>query len=316
MLPLKKLIIFSLAIFLSACDNSPKAEKTIVLAPDGLFSATLSEHYALLGTAKGNAELWQLNPKKLIHNWQHTEDKNGIIALAISETEEYAITAERNSIAWWRISDGTLLNVWSLPGITNVSLSAEGNFALIGLQDKAIYFALEYGKTLYAFAHQDVISAIALSISGNYALTGSNDGEAKLWDLTTGELQYAWQYQTKVSVVALSENDKFALTNASLGSTQIRKIRNGKLLKQIGPNLMTLSSARFSKNGGYLLTGRTSQRIDLWQVKAGKAIKYWRPKVDNEWRPSAASILALSFSNKDKKFYSISSRGILQRWKK
>jgi len=316
MQPLKNLIIFSLIIVLLACDNSPKAEKTIVLAPDGLFSATLSEHYALLGTSKGNAQLWQLNPKKLIHNWQHTEDKNGIIALAISETEEYAITAERDSIAWWRISDGALLNVWSLPGITNVSLSAEGNFALIGLQDKAIYFALEYGKTLYAFAHQDVISAIALSVSGNFALTGSNDGEAKLWDLTTGELKYVWQHRTKLSVVALSENDKFALTNAALGSTQIWKISNGKLFKQIGPNLMTLSSARYSKNGGYLLTGQISQKIDLWRVKTGKVIKHWRPKVDDAWRPSAASILALAFSNKDKKFYSISSRGILQRWKK
>ena len=315
MFPLKNLIVISFCLLLAACDNTPKAEKTSILAPDGLFSAVLSEHYALLGTAKGNAELWQLNPKKLVHNWQHTDEKNGIIALAISEREEYAITAERDSIAWWRISDGTLLNVWSLPGITSVSLSTEGNFALIGLQDKAIYFALEYGKTLYAFPHQDIISATALSVKGNYALTGSNDGEAKLWDLTTGKIKHAWKNQTKLSVVALSRDDKYALTNAALGLTQVWNTETGKLFKKIGPNLMTLSSVRFSNNGKYLITGKTSQKIDLWRVKTGQVMKYWRPETDDTW-PSVATILALSFTSNDKKIYSISSKGILQRWRK
>lgn len=312
---LKNLIVIVICLYLSACDNSPKAEKTSILAPEGLFSAALSEHYALLGTAKGNAELWQLNPKKLVHNWQHTDDKNGVIALAISETEEYAITAERDSIAWWRISDGTLLNVWSLPGITSVSLSAEGNFALIGLQDKALYFALEYGKTLYAFPHQDIISATALSVKGEYALTGSNDGEAKLWDLTTGKVKHIWKNPTKLSLVVLSEDDKYALTNAALGLTQIWNTDDGKLFKKIGPRLMTLSSARYSNNGKHLITGKISQRIDLWRVKTGKVVKYWRPKTDGTW-PSAATILALSFATNEKKIYSISSKGILQRWRK
>ena len=316
MLPLKNLTIIILAFFLYACDNPPNAEKTTTLAPDGLFSATLSEHYALLGTTKGNAELWQLNPKKLIHNWQHTDDKNGVIAVAISDAEEYALTAERDSIAWWRISDGTLLNIWSLPGITSVKLSPKGNFALIGLRDKAIYFALEYGKTLYAFAHQDTLSAIALSESGTFALTGSGDGEAKLWELATGNLKYTWQHQNKLSVVAISGDDQFALTNAELGSTQIWKTSNGKILKKIGPNLMTLSAAKYSKRGKYLLTGKTSQSIDLWRVKTGKVIKYWSTKPTDSWGVSAATILSLSFTGGEKKFYSINSKGILQRWRK
>jgi len=307
-------LIFYLALL--GCDNSIKAQKTIALAPEGLFSAALSENYALLGTAKGNAELWQLKPQKLIHEWQHTDDKNGIIALAISAGEDYAVTAERDSIAWWRMSDGTLLTVWSLPGISSVSLSPKGDFALIGLPDKAVYFALQYGKTLYAFTHQKAISVSTISDSGKYALTGSNDGEAKLWDLTTGELKHAWQHQTKISAATISNDDKFALTNASLGAAKLWKIDDGQLFKQFGPDLMTLSSAIFSHNGKYLLTGRTSQSINLWQVKTAKTIKSWRPDTGDSSRASAASILALSFTDNDKKFYSISSKGILQRWRK
>ncbi len=312
----KVLIALGYLFLLSACDNTPKPEKTVNLAPEGLFSAALSKQYALISTSKSNAELWQLKPKKLLHTWQHTDENNGIIALDISDNEQYAITAERNSIAWWRISDGKLLTIWSLPGITHVSLSATGDFALIGLHDeKAIYFALQYGKTLYAFPHQDIITTTALSANGKYALTGSNDGEAKLWELSAGKLTHSWKNPTKLSVAALSADGKYALTNAALGLTQIWNTQKGKLSKQIGPKLMTLTSAKFSKNSKYLITARTAQRIDLWRVKTGKNIKHWRLVTGEEW-PSAATILALSFTSNEKKFYSITSKGILQRWRK
>ncbi len=313
---LKFLITIALTCFLSACDQTPKPEKTFSLAND-LFSAKLSENYALLGTMEGFAELWDIKGKpSLIHKWKHTDENNGVIANDISPSEEFAITAEKNSIAWWRISDGTLLSVWSLADIKTVNISPDGQFALIGLPDKAIYLALQYGKTLYAFAHDDKVSTVDISDSGKYALTGSDDQTAKLWDLSTGELKYTWQHHNKLSIVALSKNDKYALTNAALSQTRLWKISNGKIHKEIGPRLITLSAAEFSKNNKHLLTGHTTQRIDLWKLNSGKLIKFWRPKKEANWRPTAATILSLNFTANDKKFYSIASNGFLQKWKK
>lgn len=312
-------IIFLLLLVISlltACDLSPKAEKTIRINSEGLFSAALSEHYALLGTVQGNAELWQLKPKSLLHTWQHTDDKNGIKAVAISADEEYAITAEKQSFAWWRIKDGQLLHIWSLEEIHSVSLSADGQFALLGLQDKAVYFALQYGKTIFAFAHDHAVTSTALAASGNYAMTGSKDHLAKLWELKEGKLQHEWEHPSSISAVAIADNDKYALSSASLGQTRVWKINNGKLYKQIGPNLMTLSAVEFSSDSKYLLAGRTSQRIDLWKINTAKQIRFWRPEKDDAWVPSAATILALSFSSNEKKFFSISSNGYLQRWRK
>lgn len=312
----KLFLIISLFFLLSACERDSKAERTIPLSEDGLFSAAVSEQYALIGKASGPAELWQLAPKHLLHTWQHTDENDGIIKVAISGNEHYAMTAERNSIAWWRISDGTLLNVWSLPNIHSLSLSYNGQFALIGLDDKAIYFTLKDGKTLYAFEHENTVLATALSKGGRYALTGSVDNTAKLWNLSNGKLKHTWQHSNQLATVALSEDDQYALTNAALSQTQIWKTRNGKLAKELGPKLLTLSAAQFSANGKYVTTGRTSQRIDLWDVKTGHLLKYWRPKKDEKWRPSAATILALAFNHNDKKITSIAANGYLQRWKK
>jgi len=309
------LIIISIA-FLAACDRTPKPEKTISLALNGVFSATLSEKFALLGTIDGAGELWDIKGKpSLIHKWRHTDENNGIIATDISPSEEYAITAEKDSIAWWRISDGTLLSVWGLPHINTVSISADGQFALVGLDDKAIYLALQYGKTLYAFEHNDRVIATDLSDSGQYALTGSLDETAKLWDLSNGEIKHTWQHNNRLSTVALSHDDKYVLTNASLSQTRLWKTSNGKLHKEIGPKLITLSSAEFSNNNKFLLIGHTTQRIELWKVNTGKMLKFWRPKKEANWRPTAATILSLKFTANDKKFYSIATNGFMQKWR-
>ncbi len=316
MVKLKFLSPILLCAALLACDNTPKAEKTVHLAPDGVFSAALSEHYALLGTVEGYAELWQLTPKTLLHTWQHTDASNGIIEVAIAGNEQFAITAERNSIAWWRITDGQLLGVWSLPEISAASLSNDGQFALIGLKDKAIYFALGYGTTLYAFPHLQPVTSTAIALDGRYALTGSEDATARLWRLDNGELAHTWRQQNKLATVALSADGKYALTNAALSRTQIWRTATGRLATEIGPKLMTVSAAVFSPDGKYLVTGRTSQRIDLWNTATGKMISYWRPVKDARWRPSAATILALAFTRDGKKIYSLAANGYLQRWRK
>ena len=313
---LKKLLFIALVCTLSACDRTPKPEKTISLAVNGVFSASLSENFALLGTVDGYGELWDIKGKpSLIHQWKHTDENTGIIATDISPSEEFAITAEKDSIAWWRVSDGTLLTVWSLPNISSISISPDGQFALVGLSDKAIYLALQYGKTLYAFAHEDRVLATDISNSGLYALTGSEDQTAKLWDLSTGKLKHNWQHRNRLSVVALSHNDKYALTNAALSQTRLWKISNGKLHKEIGPKLITLSSAEFSHNNKFLLVGHITQRIELWKVNSGKLLKFWRPKKEEYWRPTAATILSLKFTANDKKFYSIATNGFLQKWR-
>ncbi len=311
----KPILLLMCILLLAGCDLTDKPEKTKALAENGIFSASLSEHYALIGTLTGHAELWRLKPTSLLHKWQHTDERNGVIALDISSQEEYAVTAEKNSIAWWRISDGTLLSVWSLPDIFSVRISPDGHYALVGLADKAIYLALEFGKTRFAFRHDDIVTSTDLSDSGRFALTGSEDRSAKLWDLKTGELKYSWPHDNKLSTVTISHDDKYVMTNAALSLTRIWKTSNGKLHKQIGPKRITLSAARFSKNDKFLLAGHISQRIDLWSVRPGKLVKFWRPKKTDSWRPTAATILALEFIRHDKKFNSIATNGFLQRWR-
>ena len=129
-------------------------------------------------------------------------------------------------------------------------------------------------------------------------------------------MKYKWSHGSKLSQVILSPDDKYALTNEGLGTIRLWRTNTGKLYKQLGPNFITLSATSFAANSKHLITGRVSQRIDLWNIKTGEILKYWRPKKEREWSPSAATILALSFSENDRKIYSIASNGYMQLWRK
>ncbi len=311
------LLYLGCCLFLTACDQTPKPEKTLLLAEEGLFSADISDSYALIGTVSGYAELWKIKGKSsLIHHWKHTDESPGIIAADISINEDYAITAEPNSIGWWRISDGVLLSIWALPQINRIKLSPDGQKALIGLSDSAVYLDLATGRAIYAFEHEDRVISLDISDNGLLAITGSEDQQAKLWDLTSGELKFSWPHENMISSVALSLDGKYALINAALSQTSLWKTKNGKLHKKLGPELITLSAAKFSKNNKLLLLGHTNQRIEMWKTKTGKISKFWRPKKTDNWRPTAATILAINFSANQKKFYSIAANGYLQKWKK
>lgn len=310
------ILLLSILLVVSGCTRPSKAKKTWELASEGIFSAAFSNHYALLGSTSGKAGLWDLGKKSLRFTWQHGKNQNqGIVAAALARNEKYAVTAERNSLAWWRVKDGKLMGSWGFPFIKSVSLSKDGKFALIGMHSQALYFALQYGKTIYNFDHKSPVGATALSEDGKFALTGSDDTTAKLWLLDSGKLRHTWKHRSKISSVALSAKSHYAVTCEALGRTQIWSPKTGKLKHKIGPNLMTVTSAKFSPNEKYLATGRSSQRIDLWQVKSGKTLKYWTPKKSTIWRPSAATILALEFTARGKSLLSAASNGYAQLWK-
>ena len=104
-----------------------------------------------------------------------------------------------------------------------------GLCAHIGLADKAIYFSLRHGKTVFAFPHDGAVNTVALSQNGELAITGSDDQNASLWRLNNGELVHSWRHKTKIATVALSSNGKYAITNPALGQTKVWNTTTGKI---------------------------------------------------------------------------------------
>ncbi len=311
------LLFFSL--LLAGCELGEQAVATWEHAPEGVYSAALSHdgRYAIAASVDGYAKLWDVSKNRLLHTLKHTgEEGGGIIDSEFSQDGRFVLTAERETLALWKIDTGKHLGFWVLPPIRDIAVSARGRYALIGFKDNlATYLDLGTGQFRWVFRHRERVSSVALSGDGRYALTGSEDGIVKLWSLENGDLLHLWQHAHPVRYVALSPSGALALTNEVPGETQIWDTGSGELRFTLPSSGARVSAAAFSSKDQRLLTGHAGQGIILWDIDTGLKVQRWRPKLNHGWRPGAAIVLSLAFSEGEREFISATAHGVAQRWR-
>ncbi len=304
---------------LIACSEQKQALDTWVHADTGSYGAAISPDgkHLLTGEIGGFARVWDLQNNQVKYSVQHEDGtEGGIISAAFSELGDVLVTVEQNSIARWAVASGKLTGYWLWPNLTDVAVSANGRYALIGSKDnQAVYFDMVDGKMRYVFPHHEKVTSVALSKDGRFALTGADDWHASLWDLSNGEHLWAKNLKYKISLVALSDDGELALAGAHIGDAHIYATHGkGSLVSRLDEIKMTLVSADFSDDNRTLATGRAAKAIDIWDVSSGKLRETWMPKVKHKVQPDSATILDLKLDNNAKTLISESSTGIGQRW--
>ncbi|MDH5356505.1 MAG: hypothetical protein OEY09_18835 [Gammaproteobacteria bacterium] len=304
---------------LVACGDNKKALKTWVHADTGSYGAAISPNgkYLMTGEIGGFGRVWDIKKNKVLFSLQHEDNsEGGMIAAAFSERGDVLVTVEQQSIARWSTETGRLTGYWSRPNLSDVDISADGRYALIGTKDnQAIYFDMVEGKMRYVFPHHEKVNSVSLDKKGRYALTGSNDWHASLWDLKDGRHLWSKNMKYKISLVALSDDGELALANAYIGDAHIYSTAGkGKLVSRLDEVRMTLVSADFSDDNRILATGRAAKSIDIWSVKTGIRKEAWMPKVKHKVQPDSATILDLKLDTNARTLISESSSGIGQQW--
>ncbi|MFK5985555.1 MAG: WD40 repeat domain-containing protein [Pseudomonadota bacterium] len=331
---LKIYAICFVLLFITGCFGD-KATKTVKFTEHALnINLSKKGQNVLISNSKGYVDLFDFSSfkKNKLDQWAHQQTAaEGIIAADFSsqnarEDDQYVVTASQKTIARYSMLQKKIINYWSLDNISALKLSSNGEFALVAsaenkndqhgkyLHYRLVYFHLPSGGIKYAFYHDDKISTIDLSADGRYAISGSDDTQARLWDLKTGELKYSWSHRSKVVKVKLSDDGLYAMTNNAAGEIKIYNTTTGKLYKKLKLPPATVSAAMFSANGKYLATGLSREQLILWDIKSASIIKQWYPARRYFWQSSLARVTAIAFLG-NKKLLSITSRGIAQMWK-
>ena len=117
--------------------------------------------------------------------------------------------------------------------------------------------------------HTSTIKAVVFSPDGRFALTGSCDTTARLWDLTQspitsqelrGHTGYVWS-------VAFSPNGRFALTGSRDGSARLWDLTKAPITsQQLSGYTDGILSVAFSHTGDFALTVKDNQTIRLWNI--------------------------------------------------
>ncbi|NJR76433.1 MAG: DnaJ domain-containing protein [Scytonema sp. CRU_2_7] len=134
--------------------------------------------------------------------------------------------------------------------------------------------------------HEDEINCLATR--GNYALSGSDDGNAYIWDCTTGQRVREFSCSIAgtsinpyVMACAISQDLDFAVTGDDSGEVIIWRTEDGSDIHTIDAHSSEVSSIAFSPNSNVFFTVGDNKTIRIWSCTDGEKLGRLKGHTDN-----------------------------------
>jgi DNA-binding beta-propeller fold protein YncE len=123
--------------------------------------------------------------------------------------------------------------------------------------------------------HKGGVTSVAYFPDGRRIVTGSRDGTARVWDVTTGEsLRTIEGQKGTVYAVAVSADGARVATGAGDGVVRVWDVKSGELVAMLEGHTGTVRGVAYLPDGTILSGGRDGLRV--WDVEKEKLV--WKPE--------------------------------------
>jgi WD40 repeat protein/serine/threonine protein kinase len=122
-------------------------------------------------------------------------------------------------------------------------------------------------------AHQGFVNSAVFSpdAEGQWILTASDDGTARLWDAATGEVLKTFSGHTgRVRAASFSPDGKRILTASSDKTARLWDADTGKPIHVLQGHKLGVLCAAFSDDGGWIVTGGEDNEALIWDAASGQ----------------------------------------------
>ena len=244
-----------------------------------------------LATVGGNdAQVWTVNGENgLTHASLETTlaPHDAVKAAAFSQDGKFVLTGGVDgALKMWSVDDGSAVfrfpamdadgQPYHTKGITHVTFSkAEGSPLLLTASDdkSAILWSWD-AETLEATfdskltGHTGAVNCAVFSKDGGHVLTASDDGTARIWDLSKKDTFVVLKgHEGGVLCGAFSPDGKWAVTGGTDDTARIWDTATGKLIKEMTGHSDDISSIDVSPRGTRILTGSLDKTAKLWDPR-------------------------------------------------
>lgn len=226
---------------------------------------------------------------------------------------ELFITASERDIRVWNTQKRTELLRIHVPSLEClcVTLSSDGKSIVSGWSDGKIRaFKPQSGKLMYVIhdAHEQCVSAVAVTHDGTRVVSGGGDGRVRVWSIgnTTRMIASLSEHKGKVTFIRIKGDDSECVSASHDGSCIV-----WDLLRYLRLNAM-FASTQFNTivyhpDESQLLTSGTDRKITYWDAVDGSAIRI----VDGS---NAGEITSLDISADGEVFASGSADKLVKLW--
>ena len=154
--------------------------ESVDIGPDGKM--------VLAGDINGIARLWDTRSHQVLARFTHTEPVSSVVFMPI---RNQCATAAGSQIHVWDIPTGSKIKTIDANDvkINKIIPARSGKHVLLcGEQNRTRLVGLQEGRTLQRFlGHTGAVTGGFMSNNFRNAITSSDDGTIRLWDIATGE---------------------------------------------------------------------------------------------------------------------------------
>ena len=188
--------------------------RCLVFSPDGKF--------VLSGSDDKTLRLWDISTGQCMHLFQDKVQRP--VFLAFSRDGRFATSFGDSGLEIWDIGTGKCLRAFALKSSEDPTafeaewqpraLSSDGRLALGSLIRYVELWDVATGQLLWRVHHEHfrAMTTWAISHNGRLAVSGGEDSQIFLWDLTVGKRLHTLTKHIIPSCLAFSPDDRFVLS--------------------------------------------------------------------------------------------------------
>lgn len=317
-------IIFLLLPLLVACSPQDDPVERWEHAAAGTLSADISRDgtLAMVSSSFHDIKIWDLKQNQQRFSGRQQSDNNLVLFTQISDNNKYGVSADKDSFMVWDLTNQQVLTHTKVreSTIRDIAIANNGQLLIGKVNGVVVHVDIFSGHRLEFLGHSEKINSVALSPNGRYALTGSNDYTALLWETRgalRGQVIHRFTHPSRVTKVSLDPQGRYAFSAGSRRQSSIWSLQTGEEISrlQYSSRSKIFSAVRFSNDGKELYTGSPNRRLNRWDLQSGRLLQTWMVTPRKDSHPVSSVIHAIA-ETEDGKLVTESSSGYAEFWAK
>ncbi len=258
------------------------------------------------GGRKEGAQVWDLATGRRVRSVGQLPRRPFATFLFHRPTRDVSIGAvgrravsggDDETVLVWDLTTSTELRILTghHGGVAAVAITADGRRAISGGDDGTIrVWNTDTGEELHSDSLETVgqvgqrevgwvitvapaINAVAISVDGQQAISGGDDGTVRIWDLDTGEeLRTLTGHHGPVAAVALTADGQRAISGGDDGTVRVWNLDTAKQLPTAADHDGYMEAVAISADGQRAISGGDDGTVRVWNLGTGKQLHILR----------------------------------------
>lgn len=263
--------------------NSGMCLKTLIGHSSWVSSVSFSSDGSYAASVGGDNSLiwWNLHKGEAVFRIKASEQALYAVAVA-ANGKSIAVAGKDKSVSIWDINENKtpqkpthqIVAAAEAPMLLAASASDESILLMANHEHTVQVWHGYKGKLLATLdAHQDNITAIAISADGKTAMTAAQDQQILLWEIPEGKIIRKIINPIPVTVAAFSANAQYIATNGKDSTVIVWNAKTGKQQSVLKKERSAVTALSISPDGQTIAVASENGDLSIWQCNSGRLLQ-------------------------------------------